>query len=179
MKLLYMLILLSVSLSVAGDEEPQVGDEVAIAVQNQSIYPMPAFYASPVQPVNYGTIAVIDEVNGEWYRITTAANQEGWIHCTAVTGAIQAESGGVSASGNVTSDEIMLAGRGFSQAIEESYAGDHPDLNFALVDNMETSWTVSPAELFQFLIDGNLIEATESLPAPEPPASGSEGSSRV
>ena len=115
MKILLMLMLFSLSLATAEDAEPQVGDEVAIAVQNQSIYPMPAFYASPVQPVTYGTIASIDEIDGEWYRITTALGQAGWIHSTSVTGAIQTASGSTSASGNVTSDEIMLAGRGFSE----------------------------------------------------------------
>ncbi len=165
-------MLVSLSLVLAEDAEPQVGDEVAISVQNQSIYPMPAFYASPVEPVIYGTMAVIDEINGEWYRITTALSQDGWIHCTSVTGAIQTESGGVSASGDVTSDEIMLAGRGFNQDIEETYAGDNPDLDFALVDNMETSWIVSPQQLYQFLVNGNLIEDTGSAASTEIPSTG-------
>jgi hypothetical protein len=167
MKILMMLLLFSITLSFADDDEPQVGDEVAISVQNQSIYPMPAFYASPVQPVSYGTIAQINEINGEWYRITTSLNQTGWIHSTSVTGAIQASSGDVSASGSVTSDEIMLAGRGFSEAVEESYAGEHPELNFLLVDNMEATWNVSPEELYDFLVAGNLIDATTSTTQPE------------
>jgi hypothetical protein len=170
MKLLFVLMLVPLFLASADDAEPQVGDEVAIAVQNQSIYPMPAFYASPVEPVSYGTMAVIDEINGEWYRITTALNQDGWIHCTSVTGAIQASSGNASASGDVTSDEIMLAGRGFSRDIEETYAGEHPDLDFTLVDNMEKSWIITPQQLYQFLVDGNLIEDTGSTTSTETPA---------
>lgn len=151
-------LLMLVVLAAAEDDPPQPGDQVAIAVQNQCIYPMPAFYASPTQPVNYGTLAVIDEVQGEWYRVTTALNSSGWIHSTAVTGAIQTSSGGASASGEVTSDEIMLAGRGFSKDIEETYAGNNPELDFSTVDRMETSWNVSAEELYQFLLDGNLIE---------------------
>ncbi|NOQ22681.1 MAG: hypothetical protein GQ565_08545 [Candidatus Aegiribacteria sp.] len=176
MKFLLILMLVILSFATAEDAEPQVGDEVAISVQNQSIYPMPAFYASPVVPVNYGTIAAIDEINGEWYRITTSLGQIGWIHRTSVTGAIQAASGGTSTSGSVTSDEIMLAGRGFSQAIEESYAGQHPELNFSMVDNMQTSWTVSPQQLYQFLVNGNLIEGTASTTPPETPST--EGRTR-
>lgn len=172
MKLLLIFMLVSLSLLMAEDAEPKVGDEVAIAVQNQSIYPMPAFYASPVEPVSYGTMAVIDEINGEWYRITTALNQDGWIHCTSVTGAIQTASGATSASGDVTSDEIMLAGRGFNQDIEETYAGEHPDLDFSQVNNMETSWTVTPQQLYQFLVDGNLIEDTGATTSTETPSSG-------
>ncbi|MCD4700684.1 MAG: hypothetical protein K8S24_02395 [Candidatus Aegiribacteria sp.] len=176
MKLLLVLLLFSISLATAEDAEPQVGDEVAISVQNQSIYPMPAFYASPVEPVAYGTIASIDEIEGEWYRITTSLGKAGWVHSTSVTGAIQTASGNTSASGDVTSDEIMLAGRGFSQAIEEAYAGEHPELDFTIVDNMEASWTVSPQQLYQFLVDGNLIEGTSSTTQPETPPT--EGGSR-
>lgn len=147
-------------LALADNEAPQPGDQVAIAVQNQFIYPMPAFYASPTQPVTYGTLAVIEEVQGEWYRVTTALDRTGWIHMTAVTGAIEASYGGTGASGSVTSDEIMLAGRGFSKDIEETYAGENPELDFSLVDMMETSWNVSSDQLYQFLLEGNLIEGT-------------------
>ncbi len=172
MRSLIILLLFSLSLAIAEDAVPQVGDEVAIAVQNQSIYPMPAFYASPVEPVNYGTIATIDEINGEWFKISTSSNQVGWIHSTSVTGAIQTASGSASASGDVTTDEIMLAGRGFSEAIEDTYAGEHPELDFYLVDNMETSWAVSPEQLFEFLLAGNLIENTGGVSQPDPPQTG-------
>ena len=177
MRFLLILLMFSISLATAEDAESQVGDEVAISVQNQSIYPMPAFYASPVVPVSYGTIAEINEINGEWYKVTTSLGQIGWIHRTSVTGAIQTASGGTSASGSVTSDEIMLAGRGFSQDIENAYAGDHPELDFSIIDNMETSWIVSPQQLYQFLVEGNLIEGTEGTTPPEtvPTGGGTRG----
>jgi hypothetical protein len=157
--LLLLPMTLLVSMALADEEEmPQPGDQVAIAVQNQFIYPMPAFYASPTQPVSYGTLAVIQEVRGEWFKVTTALDKTGWIHSTAVTGAIESSSGDASASGSVTSDEIMLAGRGFNRDIEETYAGEHPELDFSVVDMMESSWKVSSDELYQFLLEGNLIE---------------------
>jgi len=172
MRFLLILMLLSLSLAMSEDAEPQVGDEVAISVQNQSIYPMPAFYASPVEPVSYGTLASIDQIDGEWFKITTSLGKVGWIHRTSVTGAIQTASGGTSTSGSVTSDEIMLAGRGFSRDIEETYAGEHPELNFSIVNSMETSWTVSPQQLYQFLVEGNLIDGSASTTPPETPATG-------
>jgi len=172
MRFLLILMLFLVPLAMAEDTEPQVGDEVAISVQNQSIYPMPAFYASPVEPVSYGTIASIDEIDGEWFKITTSLGKFGWVHRTSVTGAIQTTSGGTSTSGSVTSDEIMLAGRGFSRDIEEAYAGEHPELNFSNVNSMESSWTVSPQELYEFLVAGNLIEGTAGTTQPDPPSTG-------
>lgn len=176
MKYLLILMLSCLPLAMAEDAEPQVGDEVAISVQNQSIYPMPAFYASPAEPVAYGTLASIDAIDGEWFKITTSLGKEGWIHRTSVTGAIQTASGGTSTSGSVTSDEIMLAGRGFSMDIEETFAGEHPELNFSNVNSMETSWMVSPAQLYQFLVEGNLIEGNATTTQPDPPSS--EGRTR-
>lgn len=158
MRLILLPLMALALLALADDQAPQTGDQVAIAVQNQFIYPMPAFYASPTQPVSYGTLATIDEVQGEWYRVTTALDATGWIHSTAVTGAIEGSYSGTSASGSVTSDEIMLAGRGFSKDIEETYAGENPQLDFSMVDRMENSWTVSSEALYQFLVEGKLIE---------------------
>ncbi|MBN2586171.1 MAG: hypothetical protein JXA64_06050 [Candidatus Fermentibacteraceae bacterium] len=160
MRLVLIPLLMFTLLATAEDDPPQPGDQVAIAVQNQFIYPMPAFYASPTQSVTFGTLAVIDEVQGEWYRITTALDRTGWIHMTAVTGAIESSSSGTSASGGVTSDEIMLAGRGFNEDIEQTYAGENPELDFSMVDRMETSWGVTSEELYQFLLAGHLIEGT-------------------
>ncbi len=154
-----VLLLVSVFFSAlsAEDVEPAIGDEVIISVQNQFIYPRPAFYASPVQPVDYGTLAMIDDISGEWFNVSIAGGLEGWIHSTAVSGAIQS-SGDVSASGEVTSDEIMLAGRGFSQEIENAYSSEHPELDFTKVDYVEAMCPVSPEELLHFLLTGNLIE---------------------
>jgi len=68
----------------------------------------------------------------------------------------------------------MLAGRGFNKDIEETYAGEHPELNFTLVNSMESNWKVSSDQLYQFLVDGNLIEdAGTTQPVP---STGSRGS---
>jgi len=167
MKLLLALLLSAALIMAEDDEAPQVGDNVAIAVQNQFIYPMPAFYASPTQPVGYGTVVAIDQIDGEWFRISTTDGRQGWIHQTSATGAIESGSSGSGASGEVTADEIMLAGRGFNQDIEETYAGDHPELDFSLVNTMESSWKISSEDLYNFLVEGNLIEGTGASPQPE------------
>lgn len=178
MKLLMIPVLLLALAATAGEEQPQTGDQVAIAVQNQFIYPMPAFYASPTEPVSYGTLAAIDEVQGEWFRITTSGNRSGWIHRTAVTGAIESSYGGTTASGSVTSDEIMLAGRGFSSDMEQAYASDNPELDFAMVDRMVSSWKVSSADLYTFLVEGNLIDDTGVAGQPGTPATPTGGTRR-
>jgi len=143
----------------AGDEGPAVGDHVAVAVQNQKVYPMPAFYASPAEPVSYGAVVEVTAVQGAWLEVLVPGIGDGWMHRTSVTGAVQMSSSGATYSDGVVTDEVMLAGRGFSEEVEEGYSGEHPELDFALVDLMEASWEIAPEELYSFLVEGALIEA--------------------
>jgi len=157
----FFLLLLPViaGISVADGDIPQVGDHVAVAIQNQKVYPMPAFYASPAQPVSYGVLVEVTGVQGPWLEVVVPGIGEGWVHSTSVTGATQMSTAGATASGQVITDEVMLAGRGFSEEVEEGYSSEHPELDFAVVDLMEASWDVTPEELYAFLLEGGLIQA--------------------
>jgi len=155
-----MILFIAASLS-AETETPGIGDEVAIAIQNQKVYPMPAFYAAPAQPVAFGTIVIVTSTQADWLEVIVPGAADGWVHCTSVTGAIQHSGGDTSASGVVTTDEVMLAGRGFSEEVEDSYSREHPELDFGPVDLMEAANIVSPEELYEFLVAGNLIAAGE------------------
>jgi len=158
-----VLMTLFTTVSVSADTEaPAVGDEVAIAIQNQKVYPMPAFYAAPAQPVAYGTIVTVTAAQADWFEVMVPGAADGWVHSTSVTGAIQHSSGDASASGSVTTDEVMLAGRGFSEEVEEFYSQEHPELDFGPVDIMEASNLVTPEELYEFLTAGNLIDTGEA-----------------
>jgi hypothetical protein len=158
----YLAIALLAVLTVevmADQEEPQAGDQVAIATQNQKVYPMPAFYASPAQPVSYGVVVEVSLVQGAWLKVLVPSIGEGWVHRTSVTGAVQMSTGGATYSDEVVTDEVMLAGRGFSDDVEDGYSEEHPELDFTKVDLMESSWKVAPELLYAFLLEGGLIEA--------------------
>jgi len=162
-RVLIVMVMLFIAAPLSADTEaPAVGDEVAIAIQNQKVYPMPAFYAAPAQPVAYGTIVTVTAAQADWFEVMVPGAADGWVHSTSVTGAIQHSSGDASSSGSVTTDEVMLAGRGFSEEVEESYSREHPDLDFGPVDIMEASNLVTPEELYEFLTSGNLIDAGEA-----------------
>jgi len=148
---------------LADQTEPQAGDQVAIAIQNQKVYPMPAFYASPADPVSYGVVIEVTAVQGAWLKVIVPSIGEGWVHRTSVTGAVQMSTSGAAYSDEVVTDEVMLAGRGFSDDIEDGYSVEHPELDFARVDLMETSWEVTPESLYSFLLEGKLIEAVPGL----------------
>lgn len=53
------------------------------------------------------------------------------------------------------SDEVALAGKGFTPEVENGYRAKHPEVNFAQVDKIET-FTVDPATLQTFIKEGDL-----------------------
>ena len=54
-----------------------------------------------------------------------------------------------------SSDEVALAGKGFTPEVESSYRSKHPEMNFAEVDKIE-SFKVDPASLQTFIKEGDL-----------------------
>ena len=54
-----------------------------------------------------------------------------------------------------SSDEVALAGKGFTPEVESGYRAKHPEVDFAQVDKVE-SYKVDPATLQAFLKEGDL-----------------------
>ncbi len=53
------------------------------------------------------------------------------------------------------SDEVALAGKGFTPEVESGYRSKHPEMNFAEVDKVET-FKVDPATMQTFIKEGDL-----------------------
>jgi len=54
-----------------------------------------------------------------------------------------------------SSDEVALAGKGFTPEVETGYRSKHPEMDFAQVDKIE-SFKVDPATLQAFIKEGDL-----------------------
>jgi hypothetical protein len=54
-----------------------------------------------------------------------------------------------------SSDEVALAGKGFTPEVESSYRSKHPEMKFAEVDKIET-FKVDPTTLQTFIKEGDL-----------------------
>lgn len=165
------LFLLLAALSGAGGQfEP--GDEAAVKVLSQHLFPTPAFYAQPVADLALGQVLDILEAGAGWYRVETASGQTGWVHSSALTTASAGSGTVASGSGSVSQDEITLAGRGFNSEIEAEYGSQNPQLDFSKVDEVEKNG-VTPEELEAFLVAGGLVEAPPQTQEQE--QSGREG----
>ena len=162
--------LLCTALLFAGDD-PIVGGSATVKIQSQHIFPRPVFYATPVGELVFGNTVTILEESSDWFRVSTSSGITGWVHATSLTGAVLGSGQIGSGSGDVTSDEIMLAGRGFNSDVENSYRNINPGLHFDVVDQME-AFDVSPEEIYSFLVEGRLISGDEPQGAPAPSSGG-------
>ena len=136
------------------------GEVLKVAQPSQSLYPDPDFASPPVATVPEGAEVNVERQAGDWYKVTYQG-QTGWINRQAF-GKPQASSG-FSLPGLLTgkpvketsSDEVALAGKGFTPEVENSYRAKHPEMNFAQVDKIE-AFTVPPAKLQAFIKEGDL-----------------------
>ena len=111
------------------------GEVLKVAQPNQSLYPDPDFSSTPVASVPEGAEVNVETQAGDWYKVEYQGTV-GWINRQAF-GKPQA-SGGFSLPGLLTgkpvketsSDEVALAGKGFTPEIENSYRCQTPGAEF-------------------------------------------------
>ncbi|MCD4707631.1 MAG: SH3 domain-containing protein [Candidatus Sabulitectum sp.] len=149
----YVIILVTILAGTvpAGDTDIEVGGNATVKIREQHIFPTPVFYARPVGELAFGSVVEITGEQGDWFSIEAGNGIEGWVHTTALTGAVLSEG----SQGTDDSDMIMLAGRGFNSDVEGSYASGK-DLPWDEVDDIENI-TVEPEDLETFLVEGLLI----------------------
>lgn len=132
---------------------------LTVSQPNQQLYQEPNFASTPLAPVPQGARVNLIRQEGEWYKVDYQGTI-GWLHRQAVPEAAPAKvdlsrmlfGGPVK---ETRSDEVALAGKGFTPEVEASYRQKNPGLNYALVDRVE-SFTVDPARLQRFIQEGGL-----------------------
>ncbi len=111
------------------------GEVLKVAQPNQSLYPDPDFSSTPVASVPEGAEVNVETQAGDWYKVEYQGTT-GWLNRQAL-GKPQARSG-FSLPGLLTgkpvketsSDEVALAGKGFTPEVENSYRAKHPETEF-------------------------------------------------
>ena len=126
---------------------------------NQSLYEEPNFSGTPVAPVPAGAEVNVVTISGDWYKVEYQGNT-GWMHRQAFAQAQAPKVGlpGMLFGGGVKeskSDEVALAGKGFTPEVEAGYRQKNPSMNYAQVDQVE-SFKVDNSQLQAFIRDGGL-----------------------
>jgi hypothetical protein len=136
------------------------GEVLKVSQPNQSLYPDPDFASTPVASVPVGAEVNVERQAGDWYKVEYQG-KTGWINRQAfpppATGS-KFSLGGLLTGTPVkqtSSDEVALAGKGFTPEVESGYRAKHPEMDFAQVDKVET-YKVDPATLQAFITEGDL-----------------------
>ena len=144
-------LLLSPALAGAGT--------MKVTQANQSLHAEPNFSGTPIAAVPQGSEVKVVTISGDWYKVEYQGNT-GWIHRQAFAEVKTPKfslpgllfGGGVQ---QTKSDEVALAGKGFTPEVEASYRQKNPNMNYAQVDQVE-SFKVDPTKLQTFIKEGGL-----------------------
>ena len=128
------------------------GATVYAAAKTVALKSGTGFFSGTRGTLAYGDQAVVLQVKGKWAEIrSTAKSLSGWTASSNLTAKRIVATGG---TGSASASEIALAGKGFSEEVENAYKAEG-NLNYADVDRTEAQ-TVSEEELLNFLIEGHL-----------------------
>ncbi|OQX52158.1 MAG: hypothetical protein B5M54_09575 [Candidatus Aminicenantes bacterium 4484_214] len=138
-----------------------LAETLLVKVQTTVLRKSPQFYATVIGSLKYGDqVEKIAEENG-WVKVKTADQVEGWLHSSAVeTKKIRLLAMNQILKTEASSQEVALAGKGFTKELEKAYREKNKGLNYAAVDKM-LRVKVSLADLKKFLQEGKLGEWSE------------------
>jgi len=149
------LILLCLVLFVAGISAAQavVGGTLYVAVKTVTLKASTGSFSADKGTLKYGDKVTVIKINGKFAEVKSASNSSltGWTATSNLT-AKQVVAG---SSNTASAKEVALAGKGFSQEVENSYKNQKNNLNYADVDKVEAI-KVNEDELKKFLEEGKL-----------------------
>ncbi|MDY6973508.1 MAG: SH3 domain-containing protein [Thermodesulfobacteriota bacterium] len=131
---------------------------MSVQVKNGQIRTSPTFLSKIVARVSYGDQVGVSEEKGEWFKVAvTGSRKAGWMHSTSLSPKrIVLKPGAEDVRQAADSDEIALAGKGFSQQVENEFRQRNPNIDFTWVDKME-KMTATQAQIQKFVKDGGLF----------------------
>jgi hypothetical protein len=135
---------------------PAKGSTITVQTLTAKLMKTPSYLGATQAKLVRGDQLKFEEAKGDWYKSSAKNGANGWIHKSSVVEkavALSSKPGG--GSGGVTSDEVALAGRGFSKEVEARYKEGHPNLDFSHVDHIEKI-DVDSDELAKFAADGKV-----------------------
>lgn len=152
--LLLLVVLLPLTAAVS-----KVGKKMYVAVDTVAVKDSSGFFAKEMGTAHYGDIVVVLKEKEKWLEVKlTSSEIQGWIPSAALTSKKILQTSGRRAS--ASAKELSLAGKGFSQEVENSYK-ELKQVDYEIIDQLEKI-TVDQDALYQFLIEGELNTGEEN-----------------
>jgi hypothetical protein len=128
-----------------------------VVQSKQQLYAGPNLSAETLATVPEGAEVRIVQQSGGWYQVEYQG-QQGWLPQQAFPAGKKFELSNLlkgKAVQETKTDEVALAGKGFTPEVEAGYRQKHPNLNYALVDQVEKI-ELTPGQLQAFIREGGL-----------------------
>jgi len=135
------------------------GETAKVKVQKASLFEQPSFLSKTVATLQFGDQLEMEEVVKDWAKVKFG-RQRGYVHQSALTSTkvdLRTLLFSSSSSSGASQDEVALAGKGFTPEVEKNFGRGHPEMNYALVDEIE-GYSVDPNSLRTFIQRGGLKE---------------------
>jgi len=130
--------------------------QLSVQVREARLRQNPSYLGAAGAAVAYGTRVTVLESRGPWRRVQAADGRTGWLHESALTEKTLAlAAGDQDVNAGADSDELALAGKGFSPEVEKAFQAENREIDFAWVDRMATG-QVSPDQALAFLAAGEV-----------------------
>lgn len=129
---------------------------MSVQVREGQVRQAPAFLSPVTTTLAYGDRVSLLGTSDVWTHISAPTGAQGWMHTSALTTkevVLEATAADVQAA--ASGKEIALAGKGFNKQVEDEYRAENQDLDYTLVDEMESRRT-SQAEIERFLSEGDV-----------------------
>ncbi len=149
----YYLFLLGFMLLVARSDA--YAENMWVQVRESVIRAKPVFFSAAVASVKYGDAVSRESEDAGWVKVSFRG-KGGFLPSSTVTPAKIILSG--RSSGKIMADasDVVLAGKGFSKEVEESYKRTGSGVRYDLVDRIEKQCRSNPTEVKAFMVQGGL-----------------------
>ena len=133
--------------------------EMSVQVREGQLRNRASFLGTVTGTVAYGDRVTVNQTQAGWCEVAKADGATGWIHESALTPKKVVLASGTADARvqSVGSEEVALAGKGFSKEVEAEYKKQNQNVDYTWVDWMGQQ-TVSSERLVAFLKQGNLAQ---------------------
>ncbi len=154
-----MLALCSFLLCISG----AAAEQMSIQIKQAQLRSQPSFLGKIEVTLLYGDRVNVLEERTDWVLVgVPGSSLQGWVHASALTTKKLKLQAGSTETGT-SSDELVLAGKGFNAEVEARYKQENQELDYARIDQMEREFRVAPRAIQQFLTEGGLVTAGGAL----------------
>lgn len=151
MKQLFIKRLLVLSIAVLALH----AETMSVQVKSGSLRKAPSFLSAVMAKLPYGKPLTVLNRKNSWVHVQ-AGKKKGWMHANALReGRIVVRSGRSRPQMGASSDEIMLAGKGFNPETEAAHKRKNPKLRYDVIDKMER-FRIDSSQLARFAKSGKL-----------------------